>query len=160
MNNFTFCSPTRFIFGGDVTDSVGAELAAAGFTRALIVYGQGSVVRTGTLDRVKSSLDAAGIPFVELGGVRPNPEIGLVRTGCELARAERVDVVLPVGGGSAMDCAKAIALGRHARGRPVGFLDGGGAARARPAHRHRGDHPRLRLRGLELLRDQQRRTRL
>lgn len=124
MNNFTFCSPTKFIFGGDVTGSVGAELAAAGFTRALIVYGQGSVVRTGTLDRVKSSLDAAGIPFVELGGVRPNPEIGLVRAGCELARAERVDVVLPVGGGSAMDCAKAIALGATREGDPWDFWTG------------------------------------
>ena len=124
MNDFTFCSPTTFIFGGDVTDQVGPELAAAGFARVLIVYGQGSVVRTGTLDRVRSSLSAAGISFVELGGVRPNPEIELVREGCDLARSEHVDVVLPVGGGSAMDCAKAIALGATRDGDPWDFWTG------------------------------------
>ncbi len=113
MNNFTFCSPTKFVFGRGVTDRVGEELAAAGYKRALIVYGQGSVVRTGTLQRVKDSLDAAGIGHVELGGVRPNPEIGLVREGVELARREHVDIVLPVGGGSAMDCAKGIAVAAH-----------------------------------------------
>lgn len=113
MNNFTFCSPTKFVFGRGVTDRVGEELAAAGYKRALIVYGQGSVVRTGTLQRVKDSLDAAGVGHVELGGVRPNPEIGLVREGVDLARREHVDIVLPVGGGSAMDCAKGIAVAAH-----------------------------------------------
>ena len=111
MNDFSFYSPTRFVFGRKATDSVGAELAASGYTRALIVYGQGSVVRTGTLDRVKKSLEDAGIGYVELGGVRPNPEIASVRAGIELARENAVDIVLPVGGGSAMDAAKAIALG-------------------------------------------------
>ena len=110
MNNFTFCSPTKFVFGRGVTDTVGAELAEAGYRRALIVYGQGSVVRTGTLDRVQASLDAAGVSHVELGGVRPNPEIALVREGAALAEREQVDIVLPVGGGSAMDCAKGIAI--------------------------------------------------
>lgn len=110
MNDFTFCSPTKFVFGKGVTDRVGAELASAGYKRALIVYGKGSVIRTGTLDRVKASLEHAGIQYVELGGVRPNPEIGLVREGAELARRENVDIVLSVGGGSAMDCAKGIAL--------------------------------------------------
>lgn len=124
MNNFTFCSPTKFVFGRDVTDTVGAELAAAGLTRALVVYGQGSVVRTGTLDRVTASLDAAGVSHVELGGVRPNPEIGLVRQGCDIARREKVDVVVPVGGGSAMDCAKAIALGATRAGDPWDFWAG------------------------------------
>lgn len=110
MNNFTFCSPTKLIFGKGVTDHVGEELANAGYKRALIVYGQGSVVRSGTLDRVKASLEHAGVEYCELGGVRPNPEIGLVREGAEIVRREYVDIVLPVGGGSAMDCAKGIAL--------------------------------------------------
>lgn len=110
MNNFTFCSPTKFVFGRGVTDTVGEELAKAGYHRALIVYGQGSVVRTGTLDRVKASLDAADMAHVELGGVRPNPEIELVREGAALAEREQIDIVLPVGGGSAMDCAKGIAI--------------------------------------------------
>lgn len=111
MNDFSFYSPTRFVFGRKATEKVGETLSASGYRRALIVYGQGSVVRCGTLDRVKASLDAAGVEHVELGGVRPNPEIGLVREGVELARKHGVDVILPVGGGSAMDCAKAIALG-------------------------------------------------
>ena len=86
MNDFKFYSPTRFVFGRGVTDRTGEELAALGYKRALIVYGQGSVVRTGTLDRVKASLDAAGVEHAELGGVRPNPEITSVRDGIALAR--------------------------------------------------------------------------
>lgn len=111
MNNFVFSSPTRIVFGRGATDSVGSELALLGHKRALLVYGQGSVVRTGTLERVRASLAQAGMTYVELGGVRPNPEIGLVRTGIELARTECVDVIVPVGGGSAMDCAKGVAIG-------------------------------------------------
>ena len=111
MNDFKFYSPTRFVFGRGVTDRTGEELAALGYKRALIVYGQGSVVRTGTLDRVKASLDAAGVEHAELSGVRPNPENTSVRDGIALAREFGADVVLPVGGGSAMDAAKAIALG-------------------------------------------------
>lgn len=111
VNDFKFYSPTRFIFGRGVTDRTGEEIAALGWKRALIVYGQGSVVRTGTLDRVKASLDAAGVAHTELGGVRPNPEMASVREGIALAREFDADVVVPVGGGSAMDAAKAIALG-------------------------------------------------
>ncbi|MCF2621137.1 iron-containing alcohol dehydrogenase [Collinsella tanakaei] len=111
MNDFKFYSPTRFVFGRGVTDRTGEEIAALGWKRALIVYGQGSVVRTGTLDRVKASLDAAGVAHTELGGVRPNPEMASVREGIALAREFDADVIVPVGGGSAMDAAKAIALG-------------------------------------------------
>lgn len=111
MNDFSLYSPTRFVFGRKVTDKVGETLSVSGHRRALIVYGKGSVVRCGTLGHVKASLDAAGVEHIELRGVRPNPEIGLVREGVELARENDVDIILPVGGGSAMDCAKAIALG-------------------------------------------------
>lgn len=111
MNDFSLYSPTRFVFERKVTDKVGETLSVSGYRRALIVYGKGSAVRCGTLDRVRASLDAAGVEHIELGGVRPNPEIGLVREGVELARENDVDIILPVGGGSAMDCAKAIALG-------------------------------------------------
>ncbi|OUP08908.1 iron-containing alcohol dehydrogenase [Collinsella sp. An2] len=131
MNDFSFYSPTRCVFGRGACDRTGEEVAAEGFRRALIVYGGGSVVRTGTLDRVKRSLDQAGIGYVELGGVRPNPEVELVRKGIELARAEAVDVVLPVGGGSAIDCAKAIALGVRYDGDVWDFF----AKRAVPADR-------------------------
>lgn len=111
MNDFIFYSPTEFAFGRGYTDQIGERVAAKGFKKALLVYGKGSVVRLGTLDRVKKSLEAAGVDYVELPGVRPNPEVTLVREGIEVVRANDVDVILPVGGGSAIDCAKAIAFG-------------------------------------------------
>lgn len=111
MNDFVFCSPTRFVFGRNATDRVGKELAACGFSRVLVVYGQGSVVRTGVLARVKASLASAGIACAELPGVRPNPEVALVREGVVAARSFEADCVLAVGGGSAIDCAKAVAFG-------------------------------------------------
>lgn len=111
MNDFTLYAPTEFVFGRGVTDTVGGKLADRGFKRALVVYGKGSVVRSGTLTRVLASLAAAGIEAVELAGVRPNPEVGLVREGIEAARANGVDCVLAVGGGSVIDCSKAIAFG-------------------------------------------------
>lgn len=111
MNDFAFSCPTRFVFGRGVCDRTGEELGAAGFSRVLVVYGQGSVVRTGTLDRVITSLDAAGIAHEELSGVRPNPEVGLVCEGVELARSFKADLVLGVGGGSVIDTAKAVAIG-------------------------------------------------
>lgn len=111
MNDFTFCSPTKFVFGRGVTERVGEELAAVGFHHALVVYGKGSVIRTGTLGRVLATLDAAGIAHDELPGARPNPEVGLVREGIAMARKAKVDLILAVGGGSTIDTAKAIAVG-------------------------------------------------
>lgn len=116
MNNFEFYSPTKFVFGRGVTDEVGRHVAEFGSKRALLVYGGGSVVRTGTLARVKDSLAAAGIETCELGGVRPNPEVASVREGIKVARENNVDLVLPVGGGSVIDCAKAIAFGASYEG--------------------------------------------
>jgi alcohol dehydrogenase YqhD (iron-dependent ADH family) len=77
----------------------------------LIHYGGGSAVRSGLLDRVQASLEAAGIPAVLLGGVKPNPRSGLVVEGIDLCRREQVDFILAVGGGSTIDSAKAIAAG-------------------------------------------------
>ena len=111
MNNFEFYSPTKFVFDRGVTDEVGQHVAKAGYKRALLVYGGGSVVRTGTLARVKESLSKAGVQFFELSGVRPNPEVASVREGIALAREKEADLMLPVGGGSVIDCAKAIAFG-------------------------------------------------
>ena len=111
MNDFIFYSPTEFVFGRGVTDQIGQRVAAKGFKKALLVYGKGSVVRLGTLDRVKKSLDEAGVEYVDLSGVRPNPEVTLVREGINVVREQGVDLILPVGGGSAIDCAKAIAFG-------------------------------------------------
>ena len=111
MNNFTFYSPTYFVFGKEEENNVGKYVKRFGGTKVLIHYGGGSVVRTGLLDRVKASLTGEGLTFVELGGVKPNPRSGLVYEGIELCRKEKVDLVLAVGGGSTIDSSKAIAAG-------------------------------------------------
>ena len=111
MNNFTFYSPTYFVFGKDEENTAGKYVKRFGGSRVLIHYGGGSVIRSGLLDRVKASLTDEGLTFVELGGVKPNPRSGLVYEGIELCRRENVDFVLAVGGGSAIDSAKAIAAG-------------------------------------------------
>ena len=111
MLNFEFCSPTKFIFGRDTQNKVGELVKEFGGSRALIVYGGGSVVRSGLLAQVIASLDAAGVAHMELGGVKPNPRSDLVYEGIRLCRENNLDFLLPVGGGSAIDTAKAIADG-------------------------------------------------
>ncbi len=111
MENFTFYSPTYFVFGKDAEKETGKYVKRFGGSKVLVHYGGGSVMRSGLLDRVKKSLEAEGISYVELGGVRPNPRSGLVYEGIELCRKEKVDFVLAVGGGSTIDSSKAIAAG-------------------------------------------------
>lgn len=111
MDNFTFYSPTYFAFGKDTESQAGELVKKFGGSKVLIHYGGGSVVRSGLLDRVKTSLSASGISFVELGGVKPNPRSGLVYEGIDLCRKENVDFILAVGGGSTIDSSKAIAAG-------------------------------------------------
>ena len=111
MNNFTFYSPTQFVFGKDTEKQTGEYALKYGATKVLIVYGGGSVVRSGLLGRVKEALANVHIPFVELGGVQPNPTDRKVYEGIELCRHEEVDFILAVGGGSVIDTAKAIAIG-------------------------------------------------
>ena len=111
MENFTFYSPTKFVFGKGTEAEAGKLVKTFGGSKVLIHYGGGSVVRSGLLDRVKASLDGEGIPYVELGGVKPNPRSGLVYEGIDLCKKEGVDFILAVGGGSAIDSSKAIAAG-------------------------------------------------
>lgn len=111
MNNFTFYAPTYFVFGKDTENEAGKYVKRFGGSKVLIHYGGGSVVRSGLLDRVKKSLEAEDLEYVELGGVKPNPRSGLVYEGIELCRKEKVDFVLAVGGGSTIDSSKAIAAG-------------------------------------------------
>ena len=111
MNNFVFYSPTYFVFVKDEENNTGKYVNRFGGSKVLIHYGGGSVVRSGLLDRIKTSLEAEDIAYVELGGVKPNPRSGLVYKGIDLCRAEQVDFVLAVGGGSTIDSAKAIAAG-------------------------------------------------
>ena len=111
MDNFTFYSPTQFVFGKGTENESGAYVKKFGGSKVLIHYGSGSVVRSGLLDRVKKSLEAEGIAYVELGGVQPNPRDTLIYKGIELCRKENVDFILAVGGGSVIDSAKGIAVG-------------------------------------------------
>jgi len=111
MDNFTFYAPTYFAFGKDTESEAGKLVKRFGGSKVLIHYGGGSVVRSGLLDRVKKSLEAENIAYVELGGVKPNPRSGLVYEGIELCKNQQVDFILAVGGGSTIDSAKAIAAG-------------------------------------------------
>ena len=111
MQDFTFYSPTYFVFGKGKEEEAGHYVKRFGGSKVLIHYGGGSVKRSGLLDRVKTSLEQEGLEYVELGGVRPNPRSGLVYKGIELCRNEGVDFVLAVGGGSTIDSSKAIAAG-------------------------------------------------
>lgn len=111
MDNFTFRSPTEFVFGRGEESHTGELLKRYGAQRVLIVIGGGSAVRSGLLSRVVASIEACGIAHTLLRGVRPNPTDVLVRQGIEQAREFGADFVLAVGGGSVIDTAKAIALG-------------------------------------------------
>lgn len=111
MDNFTFYSPTYFVFGKESENQTGKMVKRFEGTKVLLHYGGGSVVKSGLLDRVKKSLDAENIGYVELGGVRPNPRSGLVYEGIGLCKKEKVDFIVAVGGGSTIDSAKAIAAG-------------------------------------------------
>lgn len=111
MNRFEFYSPTKVIFGKDVEQQVGTEIKKWGGSKVLVHFGGSSAKKSGLLDLVEASLKEANLEYVMLGGVQPNPRLSLVREGIELCRKEGVDFILGVGGGSAIDSAKAIALG-------------------------------------------------
>ncbi len=124
MNNFTFYSPTYFVFGKNEESKAGHYVKRFGGTKVLLHFGGGSVVRSGLLDRVKTSLQEEGIEYIELGGVLPNPRSGLVYQGIELCKKNEIDFILAVGGGSAIDSAKAIAAGAKYEGDFWDFYNG------------------------------------
>ena len=111
MNNFNFYSPTFFVFGKGRETEAGKYVKHFGGSKVLIHYGGGSVIKSGLLERVKTSLASESISFVELGGVMPNPRSGLVYKGIEICKNENIDFVLAIGGGSVIDSSKAIAAG-------------------------------------------------
>lgn len=111
MENFTFYSPTYFVFGKEAEIQAGEYVKKFGGSKVLVHFGGSSARKSGLLDRVEASLKKEGLAFVELGGVKPNPRSGLVYEGIELCKKEKVDFILAVGGGSTIDSAKAIAAG-------------------------------------------------
>ena len=111
MENFTFFAPTYFVFGKDGENQAGKYVKRFKGTKVLLHFGSASAVKSGLISRVEKSLEEENIPYVKLGGVRPNPTDDLVYEGIELCRKENIDFVLAVGGGSVIDSAKAIAAG-------------------------------------------------
>lgn len=111
MQNFQYYAPTQVVFGTDSVAQVGNLVRQQNCKKVLIHYGGGSAKRSGLLDRVAKSLEEAGIDYIMLGGVVPNPRLGLVREGIALCKQEGVDFILAVGGGSVIDSSKAIGYG-------------------------------------------------
>lgn len=110
MQNFVYDIPTIVYFGKGQIEKLG-ELASGIGKRALIVYGGGSIKKNGLFDTAKSLLEKSGVEYFEFGGVEPNPRIESVRKGVEYCREHNIDVLIPIGGGSVIDCAKVIAAG-------------------------------------------------
>jgi hypothetical protein len=132
MLNFSFCSPTYFEFGKGTESAAGTLVKRFNGTKILLHYGGGSIKKSGLYDRVCTSLRENGVDFVELGGAQPNPVSSLVYEGIELCRKENVDFILAVGGGSAIDSAKAIAAGAVYDGDFWDFFSGKGVGKALP----------------------------
>ena len=111
MRDFRYYTPTRVVFGKKTEERVAELIQEFGGKKILIHYGGGSIVRSGLLERVSRILDEAGISYLTLGGAVPNPRLSLVYEGIELCKKEQVDFILAIGGGSAIDSAKAIGYG-------------------------------------------------
>jgi alcohol dehydrogenase YqhD (iron-dependent ADH family) len=115
MNNFNYSIPTKIFFGKDKINVLGDEIKNYG-SRVLLVYGGGSIKKSGIYDKVTEIFKASGINFWELSGVEPNPRITSVKRGIQLCRENKIDIILAVGGGSSIDCAKVIAAGYYYEG--------------------------------------------
>ena len=111
MKNFTLYTPTRIVFGKEVEKETGRLAKEQGASKVLIVYGGGSIIKSGLLKSVQESLQKEGIAYTELAGVKPNPRMSLAIEGVEKAISFGADLILAVGGGSSIDTAKAIAIG-------------------------------------------------
>ncbi len=123
MENFSYNNPTKIIFGKDTEKQVGAEVASQA-KKILLHYGGGSIKKTGLYDTVVKSLKNAGVEFIELSGVKPNPRLRLVNEGIDICKEDSIELILAVGGGSVIDSAKAIAMGSVYDGNVWDFFTG------------------------------------
>ncbi len=123
MNNFTYYTPTKVVFGKDTQNQVGKFISQMGCKKVLLHYGGQSAKKSGLLDQIEASLQEYNIHYVSLGGVVPNPRLSLVYEGINLAKTEGVDFILAVGGGSVIDSAKAIGYGVANEGDVWDFYD-------------------------------------
>ena len=124
IKDFNFYAPTRVVFGRNSEDQLSQLIKENGGHRVLVHYGGGSARRSGLLDKIFTMLQAAGISYVDLGGVVPNPLLSMVEKGIALCREENIDFILAVGGGSVIDSAKAIGYGVGYAGDVWDFWDG------------------------------------
>lgn len=115
MNNFNYSIPTKIFFGEDKINVLGDEIKKYG-SRVLLVYGGGSIKKSGIYDKITEIFKASDISFWELSGVEPNPRITSVKKGVQLCRENKIDIILAVGGGSSIDCAKVVAAGYYYEG--------------------------------------------
>jgi len=111
MQEFIYYAPTEVVFGKDAEKKTAEEVKKWGGSRVFLVYGGGSVKRSGLLDRIEAELEDAGIVFKEWGGVKPNPLLSFAEAGVKAAASFGADFILAVGGGSSIDTAKGIAHG-------------------------------------------------
>ena len=123
MLNFTYNIPTKIIFGKDELERLPKEILLHG-KRVLFLYGKDSIKKTGLYDKIVTLLNDKNIFFKELSGVKPNPSISSVREGIRIIKENDLDFILAVGGGSVIDCAKAISAGVGYTGDPWDFLIG------------------------------------
>ncbi len=124
MKDFNFYAPTRVVFGREAEEKLPQLIQQYGGGKVLVHFGGGSARKSGLLDKVEKMLTEAGISFVELGGVVPNPLLSKVKEGIALCQKEQVDFILAVGGGSVIDSAKAIGYGVGYSGDVWDFWDG------------------------------------
>jgi len=122
MRNFSFIAPTKILFGKNKVNDLSGEILK--YKRILFAYGTGSIKKTGLYDKVTGQLNKAGVEYWELGGIRSNPRLTSVLEGIDICRKNDVDMILAVGGGSVIDCCKAIAAGVSYDGDPWDFTIG------------------------------------
>ncbi len=116
MLDFIYNTPTTVYFGKGKHREVGKIISGYGYKKIMFQYGKGSIKKSGLYDEVMASLKECGIEVVEMGGVEPNPKLSFVERAIEVAKAEKVEMILAVGGGSAIDSSKATALGAKYEG--------------------------------------------